>query len=257
MKYNHLFYSGIKKKQLDPNVSESGFTLIEILVAMALVSIFLGGLMAMFVGFSKAYTTENVKADVQQLVRGGVEHMIPHLRMAGYDPIYQADPDDPATKPALDCQRDSCPLASGTVPLRPGIVYAVGSKVRFTTDLNKDGYIDDSENANGGPGTAVNHQERFTYQYDAANGEVERILYEGATDPRTDVIVSNVTEFKLTYLNENDAEITTLTPADQSDIDLIQAVIITMTVREPAGRAGFIERTYQNKVRCRNLIDYF
>jgi prepilin-type N-terminal cleavage/methylation domain-containing protein len=249
------------KHWMCPGDSEGGFTLIEILVAMALVAIFLGGLMSMFVGFSKAYTTENVKADVQQVVRGGVEHMIPHARYAGFDPGGAVDPLDPDTHPAYDCHipGENCSVNSDGIMVanppgnsqatRPGIRDATATSIRFTADLNMDGYIDDSEDI----GTAPRNGERITYRYNSVSRQVERILYEDTGAPQGPYpIVNNVVEFELKYWDNNDGELGSSPPPEQ-----IEAVSIRMTVEEPAGRDGMIRRTYQNKVRCRNLIALF
>lgn len=222
---------------------ESGFTLVEILIAMALVTIFMGGLLTMFVGFTKSYTTENVKADVQQVVRGGVEHMVPYIRMAGYEPLTWGEP----AQTTLDVADSS----------GAGFKFAAKYKLRFTSDLDMNAVIDNEDDA--GPATA--NQERITYYYDPTEngGTLRRILYEGSsfTAEQDQPIVSNVESFSFTYFDEDGIEITL--PAgptatmDQSNRDNIRSVVITMTVREPAGRDGFITRTYENRVRCRNI----
>jgi type IV pilus assembly protein PilW len=221
---------------------ERGFTLVEILIAMALVTLFMGGLLAMFVGFTKSYTTENVKADVQQVVRGGVEHMVPYIRMAGYEPLTWAEPALSTLDPTDD------PTGNGA-----GFKFAARHKLRFTSDLDMNAVIDGED----GTGAAGKNQERITYFYQ--NNTLYRLLYEGTgyaeTSPQP--IVSNVDNFSFTYFDEDGLEIATpATPTatmSSSDRDNIRTILITMTVREPAGRDGFITRTYENRVRCRNI----
>lgn len=228
--------------------NEKGFTLVEILIAMALVALFMGGLLAMFAGFTKSYTTENVKVDVQQVVRGGVEHMVPHIRMAGFGPMEQAEPPVPTI--------DQHPQDNDGYGI--GIKYAARHKIRFTADLDKNGVIDNEDDS----GPATNNQERITYEYfpNENGGTLKRILYEGSTfsASKTEPIVSNVTGFSFRYFDEYGAPLPTPGTGDKDSMsdancDLVRAVLISMTVREPAGRDGFITRTYENRVRCRNL----
>jgi hypothetical protein len=40
---------------------------------------------------------------------------------------------------------------------------------------------------------------------------------------------------------------------DNANRGLIRAVVITLTVEEPAGRAGTVTRTYTSRVRLRNI----
>jgi len=221
--------------QFSEENKQKGFTLVEILVAMGLVALFMGGLMAMFVGFTRSYTKENVKADVQQVVRGGVEHMIPYIRLAGFHPLSLAEPPVTIT--------DSTDLGVPGV----GFKEATSTKIRFTADLNMDGVIDVA----GGSGET--NQERITY---FLNGSTlfrrlyENTGYQGNDEP----IVSNVTSFAFSYLDEDNNLIDSPVPGTNTDrLALIRTVVIKMTVREPAGQEGLITRTYENRVRCRNI----
>jgi hypothetical protein len=58
-------------------------------------------------------------------------------------------------------------------------------------------------------------------------------------------MVNNVTNMRFRYFDEDDVETT--------DLNEIRSVAITMTVAEPAGRDGTVARTYNTRVRCRNL----
>lgn len=243
MKGRYFLFTDLSKHRNGMESLDRGFTLVEILIAMALVTLFMGGLLAMFAAFSKSYTTENVKADVQQVVRGGVEHMVPYIRMAGFEPLTLAEPSQTTLDP--------------TDGNGAGFKFAARYKLRFTSDLDMNAVIDNEDDT----GPATNNQERITYEYlpTVNGGTVQRILYEDTlfSTSQTQPIVSNVTNFSFTYFNEGGIEITapadsnaTMNATDRGDI---RSVVITMTVREPAGRDGFITRTYENRVRCRNL----
>ena len=94
----------------------SGFTLIEVLMCIAILSIVFGTIVQTFDTFNRAYTTENVVAGVQQKTRNGVEFMIHDVRLAGLDPLGSA--------------------GAGFVEARP-------TSLKFTADANFDGDVDD------------------------------------------------------------------------------------------------------------------
>ena len=80
------------KKTPEPAATEAGgFTLIELMVAMAIALILLAAVVSLFVGLSKSYTRQNAAADVQQAARSGVDFMAQSIRMAGLDPAQTDD----------------------------------------------------------------------------------------------------------------------------------------------------------------------
>ncbi len=69
----------------------TGFTVIEILMALAIMSIAFGTIYKSFHQINRSYTTENVKAGVQQGARIAVEFMVHDIRLAGLNPLGSAD----------------------------------------------------------------------------------------------------------------------------------------------------------------------
>ncbi|MGD9044186.1 MAG: prepilin-type N-terminal cleavage/methylation domain-containing protein [Desulfobacterales bacterium] len=65
----------------------AGFTLVEVMMVIAIVSIVFGSVYRSFDIFNRSYTTENVKAGVQQKTRIGVDLMARDIRLAGLDPL--------------------------------------------------------------------------------------------------------------------------------------------------------------------------
>ncbi len=75
------------KKAPNPAVTEpGGFTLVELLVAMAVASIMLAAVVSLFTTLDQSYTGQNAAANVQQVARAGVDYMAQSIRMAGLDP---------------------------------------------------------------------------------------------------------------------------------------------------------------------------
>jgi prepilin-type N-terminal cleavage/methylation domain-containing protein len=95
----------------------SGFTLVEVLVCMAIMSILFGTVYRSFDIFNRSYTKENVKAGIQQRTRIGIDLMARDIRLAGLDPL-------------------------GTANAR--IIAADTENIQFSADLNYDGDVNDS-----------------------------------------------------------------------------------------------------------------
>lgn len=67
--------------------SESGFTIIELLVAMAMSAVVMAAVIALYSGLTASYTTETARAVAQQGLRAGLGLMCQDLRQAGLDPL--------------------------------------------------------------------------------------------------------------------------------------------------------------------------
>ena len=93
--------------------------------------------------------------------------------------------------------------------------------------------------------------ERITYSYIGGNKRIDQCLYEGTVSANWENFIDNVTNLRLTYL---DSDYTYLgDPVPNPNLSDIRTIIISMTVQEPAGREGMIDRTYATRVKCRNI----
>ncbi len=185
----------------------AGFTLVELLVSLVLFSIIVATVASVLVPLRRSYTTQEVAAAAQQTTRLAIDFMVNDIRLAGLDPIGEAD---------------------------AGIQQATALSLSFTIDRAPQ----------GGEASGVIGDEDFetlTYAWDADDSE----LVITQDDGNPEALVNNVTNMRFTYFDEDDAE--TTDPAE------IRSVAITMTVAEPAGLDGTVERTYNTRVRCRNL----
>jgi len=198
-----------------------GFTLIELLVTIAMSSIVLAAIGSVYMGLTRSYTRQNVMADVQQTMRAGIDFMVEDIMMAGMDP----------NETGLFKFEDASAVA-----------------MRFTSDRNKDGDIDNSA------------YENITYRYEA--GTLLQCLdlanVGDCVALPANVLLENVTDLSFAYLDENGDPLVgdpdpVSDPLPADDLDDIRTVVISMTVREPAGRGDPVERTYTTRVRCRNL----
>lgn len=65
----------------------SGFTIVELLVALAILSVVSTAAFGIFISLSRGYTRANVAAESQQDLRLTMDFMIREIRMAGLDPL--------------------------------------------------------------------------------------------------------------------------------------------------------------------------
>ena len=116
-------------------LSHAGFSMIELLIVIAILAILFTFMYKGFERLNRYYTAENVKASTQQSTRIGIEMMVQDIRRAGLNPLGTAG---------------------------AGIVAASPTSFRFTADANFDGDVaDPSEdityglNLNGACGTCL------------------------------------------------------------------------------------------------------
>jgi prepilin-type N-terminal cleavage/methylation domain-containing protein len=105
-------FSGTQKTRTPSGTSARGFSLIELMVAMAMACIVLTAVYNLHAALTKSYTTQNAAADAQDAIRAAVDMMAEDIMMAGFDP-----------------------LLAGSF----GIVAASADSIRFTLDRNMDG----------------------------------------------------------------------------------------------------------------------
>ena len=124
-----------KNAQSAVRTKSGGFTLVELLMCIAILSIIFGTVNNTFDIFSRSFNKENVRAGVQQKARIAINLMAQDIRLAG---LY------PKGEPA------------------GGILVAEPTKIQFTADLNYDGdlngdYEDITYALNGDKVEQTNH----------------------------------------------------------------------------------------------------
>jgi type IV pilus assembly protein PilW len=114
---------------------------------------------------------------------------------------------------------------------------AGSTKIRFKADRNMDGDADDN-------------LEEITYEL--IGTQLRQTDHSG-----TETLIDNVENFQFIFRNAvnqdliNDLGLSD--PLGDADRPNIRTVEISITVEEPAGRGGMVERTYTTRVRCRNI----
>lgn len=208
-------------------IRDRGFSLVELLVALVVASIVMAAIYSVYAALTRSYTTQNAAADVQQAVRATIDFMSEDIMMAGL------------TNPEEDY--------GGT---DVGISVAGSTQISFNADRNMDGDTDAADNF-----------ENITY---ALVGDQLQITDNSGTE----TLIENVVNFQFRYFKENDTDTPTNNdlingydlinyhalgdPLGADDRLDIRTVEISITVEEPAGREGMIQRTYNTRVRRRN-----
>jgi len=118
-----------------PCIKASGFTLVELLVALAVGAILLTAIYSVYGGLTRSYTTQNVAADMQQVVRAGIDFMVEDIIRAGLNP-------------------------NGAIGF--GILDATSASIHFTADRNMNGTLDSA------------NSEDITYSYVPASNLIEQ-----------------------------------------------------------------------------------
>ena len=204
-----------------------GFTLVELLVTMVIASIVMAAIFSVYAALTRSYTTQNAAADVQQAVRATIDFMAEDIMMAGL------------TNPDEDY--------GGT---DVGISEAGSTRISFNADRNMDGDTDSTDNF-----------ENITYALVGNQLQITDNL-------GTETLIDNVVNFQFRYFRENATDTPTNNdlingydlinyhglgdPLGADDREDIRTVEILITVEEPAGREGMIQRTYTTRVRRRN-----
>jgi type IV pilus assembly protein PilW len=162
--YLKRFSSAAKAPALKAGFA-AGFTVIEVLMVMAIMSITLGTIYKSFEQLNRSYTTENVKAGVQQGARIAVEFMVQDIRMAGLDPLGTA-------------HAGFSPDLAGQLPTT--------NWIEFTADANFDGEIKETDDF-----------EKIKYRLNG--NKLMQKNHQGE-----EVMLDNVTNLTFTYLNAED-----------------------------------------------------
>ena len=212
-------------------IRDRGFTLIELLVTLAVSSIVMAAIYSVYTGLTRSYTTQNAFADAQQAVRASVDIMAEDIMMAGLMDRWEGYSGSP-----------------------PEILTAGSQEMSFTSDRNMDGAI------NG-------NSENITYRLVGRQLQITDSI-------GTEVLIDNVINNELAtpvplfrYFSESAADLTDdkdlishygyadpMDADDEGEREDITTVEISITVEEPAGREGMVQRTYTTRVMRRNAV---
>ena len=177
---------------------QKGFTLIELMVAMAISGMLMAVVAMAYTGQNKSNNAVQDISSLQQDMRSALQLMAREIRMAGYDPTGDAD---------------------------AGIVLATSTDFQFTLDIN-DGAGGDSDGATDG----VDEDIRYAIN---TSGDLGREVVGGATGLRP--VTENIDQLMYEYYLENGAWTQTPTAGELDKIRAVKIIIRGHSARQTAG----------------------
>lgn len=215
----------------------SGFSLVELMIALVLSSIAAWGIYKAYVSFDTSFTLQEQIGGMQQNLRLTTGQLVKKIRMAGYDPTKKAG---------------------------AGIVNASSGVIQFTMDLNQDQNTSDVVGAAG-----EDPDEDITY---SLLGEDLKRTDPAANTP-IETLAENISALTFVYLDiygnvltDTDSDEIVDTNSGGSPVFLgnaeIRSVQITITAKTGVQDFTYTDPTYGDnyrrrqttaQVRCRNL----
>ena len=165
-------------KLIKPLTGKNGFTLVEMLTALAVATIVMGGVYTMYFTQTKSHSTQQAVVDMQQGIRLAIFLMEKEIRMAGYDPTDSIGPG------IISAQRASITFSMDITGGESdgkdndgdgNIDEVVVDEDRDGVDNDGDGLVDDDDEADEsrfGDGDVTDNLEQITYSLsDDADGD--------------------------------------------------------------------------------------
>lgn len=185
-----------------------GFTLIEMMVSMAISLVILAAIAKTFTVQTRQNSAEEQLGQMQQNVRGALDLMVREIQMAKYDPMGTAFP-------------------AGIY----GVTHS-SSQLEIKSDI-----VD----GNGTIDTSSGSVEDIIYAYDSVNLRITRKLGSGGT---AETLADNITAFSFGYYDANGSPVTSV--ANSDDIRKVTISITAKTSKpDPSYASNGGYRTYQ------------
>ena len=191
---NDFVRAEIKRKRI---LKEQGFTIVELLVAMAVSLLALGAIYSTFQSQHKSYLVQEEVAAMQQNIRAAMYHIQREIRMAGCDPTGNAG---------------------------AGIVTANANSISFTED------VWDGSDGSDPDGDTDDDNEDITYNLDDSDGDG----VDDELDRNNQTVAQNINALDFVYL-DGASPPTVLNPGGTDvaagDLSKIRSVEITIVAR--------------------------
>jgi type IV pilus assembly protein PilW len=178
--------------------SQQGFSLIEMVIAMAISAILITGIYEMFYAQQRSYLAQDQVAEMQQNQRAAMDLLTRDLRSVGFDPQSRGGF---GLVTDFDAPNDV---------FNPDINYATQKNViAFTTDFDEDGILD------------TNNREFIAYKYEPSTKTIVRFNVEGTPGELWEPLINNVDALDFVFLDSNGAPTTVLANIRAVEISLL------------------------------------
>lgn len=168
------------------SLSEKGFTIVEILVAVAISGVVMAGIYSAYYSQQRSYETQEKVVAIQQNLRAAMYFMEREIRMAGLDPTKSGNFD---------------------------IQAATSTTMRFQEDI--------SNGSAGDPDGTCQDLEDITYSIGTSDMTLQRTTIDGTVNN----IAENIEALDFVYLDEDGSVIADPT-TDIDDIRSVQIAIV-------------------------------
>jgi type IV pilus assembly protein PilW len=193
--------------------SQHGFSLIEVLIAMAVSAVIVAAIYQLFYSQQRSYLAQDQVVQMQQNLRAGLYLLSKDIRSAGYDPSISG--------------RFGFVNDFTSDIFNPDIDYATDkSTVAFTMDDNEDGIVNANDN------------EQFAYRFNTTNQTIEKYSF---AQNQWQTLSTNVDALDLIYLDRN-GNVTT----NRANISAVEISVLVRTSREEEHYSR--TQVYQNKL---------
>ena len=209
-------------KQIVKRLKEQGFTLVEIMVAMAISGIVMSGVYTVYYSQQKSYIAQERVVAMQQNLRAAMFYMEREIRMAGSDSTQDANAG--IQRIGWDADENRYTSIRFTLDIHDGV------------DNDGDGSVDESDEVGNVDGDTDDTDEDITYSLADNDGDGDSDLERNG-----DLIAENIDALDLVYLDGASP------PNVTANFDQIRSVQITLVAR--AGRA---DRGYTDTARYTN-----
>jgi len=193
----------------------SGFTLVELMIALALTGIIATAMYTFFLGQQRSATVQQDLVGIQQDLRAVMQALTRDIRMAGYDPTGSGTFGF---------------VVNGTFATQKGVkrtVGTTGSSLACTMDLNGNGRLDvDAQDMDGNETTDLREMEQVGYRL-TNDGQLQRFsTTTGAILWAT--LAENIQGLAFTYHSADGKAIADLDPIT---MPLVRSVTVSILIR--------------------------
>lgn len=210
--------------------TKKGFTLIELMVTMAIASVVLAGIYAAYSAQVRSHVTQQVVLDIQQNLRSATYYLQRSVRMAGYG----------ANAGFVDN------FDAFIEPYKSSGASRTATSIAFTVDEDDDGQIDGTDGAN------IDNvdNELIAYRLDGNNTLLQYRPSMNSWIP----IADNIQAINFRYL-DGDLNGIIMPPQTLADIRSVVMTITAQPVEELTRTAAKRAQSLTVQIRCRNLRD--
>jgi len=222
-------------------LSDKGFTLVELMIAMVILGLVLTGVVKMFTNTGRFHTSQEMMVSLTQDMRAAKMLMSQEIREAGCNPKHL---------------------------IRIG--FQTSSDDRYNTDANSIHFTRDIDNGDGdanqepdGDANDPNEDIRYYRTNDNCSGTVGAVLAAGNNTPGClrrntggggQPVMANVTNLQFIYYDTNDAVLPPAGLTTNAALDKIRTVEVILTGQvENPGRATETSQTQRFRIKIRNM----